>query len=102
LMEPRETALEVAASHPAFEGHFPGHPILPGVVLIAEAIAAIEAATARPAPHWTLQQAKFLAPVEPGARLTIVQAPLASGAVRFEIRDGERTVATGTLSPRLE
>ena len=99
-MEARETALEVAASHPAFQGHFPGHPILPGVVLLAEAIAAVEAATARPASRWSLDQAKFLAPVAPGARLAIVQTPLASGAVRFEIREGERTVATGTLSPR--
>lgn len=92
--------IDVPRDHPAFEGHFPGHPILPGVVLLAEAMAAIEAATSTSARDWTVDSAKFLGTVEPGARLAITHAMLPSGGVRFEIREGERLVASGALSRR--
>ena len=32
---PAATALAVARDHPAYEGHFPGNPIVPGVCTIA-------------------------------------------------------------------
>ena len=95
-----ETTLTVARDHPAFEGHFPGHPVLPGVVLLAEALAAIEAASGRKPDAWSISSAKFLAPVAPGVRLTIVHEPLASGGIRFEIRSAQGVVANGTLAPR--
>lgn len=94
------TALAVARDHPAFEGHFPGNPILPGVVLLSEALAAIAAATGR-APHeWTISSAKFFNAVEPGAALTLVHEPLGANAWRFEVRSAAGVVASGTLAPR--
>ena len=90
--------LVVPRDHPAFEGHFPGHPILPGVLLLAEAMAAIEAATSTTARDWTVENAKFVGVVEPGARLAITHAVQASGNVRFAIREGERVVASGMLA----
>lgn len=92
--------VDVPRDHPAFEGHFPGHPILPGVLLLAEALAAVEAATATSACDWTVASAKFLGVVEPGARLAVTHAVQPSGGVRFEIREGERVVASGALSRR--
>ena len=58
--------LAIAKNHPAYEGHFPGHPMLPGVVLLAEALAAIEHTVQPPANGWIVESAKFLIPVEPG------------------------------------
>lgn len=92
-----ESALTIAQDHPAFAGHFPGRPIVPAVVLLAEALAAIEAATGR-APHeWRLSGAKFLQAVGPGARLTLTHEEVRGGR-RFEIRAGESIVASGTLA----
>ena len=86
--------LPLPADHPALAGHFPGHPIYPGVVLLDAAISAIEA-------HFGssvrgLPVAKFLAPVRPGMGL-MLHAERSSGDVRFELTtvDGAR-VATGT------
>ena len=95
-----ESALHVAADHPAYAGHFPGQPILPGVVLLAEALQAIARATGRDADRWTLGSAKFLHPVTPGTPLTLTHVVAEDGGVRFEVRTAERVVASGHLSPR--
>lgn len=90
-------ALRIAADHPAFAGHFPGRPIVPAVVLLAEALAAIEEATAEPARTWSLASAKFLVPVEPGMPLTLAHQPTSTGW-RFEIRSGAQLIASGVLA----
>ena len=95
-----ESALPVAADHPAYAGHFPGRPILPGVVLLGEALDAVARATGRAVGHWSVASAKFLRPVEPGTQLTLVHEVDDAGAVRFEIRGGGRVVASGNLVPR--
>jgi 3-hydroxymyristoyl/3-hydroxydecanoyl-(acyl carrier protein) dehydratase len=95
-----ETVLTVARDHPAYEGHFPGRPILPGVVMLAEVLAAIEAATSVPAERWEIANAKFLEPVLPGAPLTLVHEATGSGRVRFEVRSANAVVASGTLARR--
>ena len=95
-----ESTLHVAADHPAFAGHFPGQPILPGVVLLAEALHAISQATGRGAERWTLASAKFLRPVTPGTALTLSHTVSESGGVRFEVRAAAIVVASGTLAPR--
>ena len=86
--------LPLPADHPALAGHFPGHPIYPGVVLLDAAIAAIEAHFASPVRG--LRVAKFLAPVRPGTAL-MLHAERGTADVRFELAtfDGVR-VATGT------
>lgn len=92
------TILHVPAHHPAFAGHFPGAPLLPGVVLLDEMLQAIRADSG-----WTIASAKFLHPVRPGETLTLEhEPPLANGAVRFTIRSAGQAVASGTLVPRTE
>ena len=88
------TPLALPADHPALAGHFPGHPIYPGVVLLDAAIGAIEAHFATTVRG--LPVAKFLAPVRPGMAL-MLHAERGTADVRFEIAtsDGVR-VATGT------
>ena len=89
--------LELPAPHPALEGHFPGEPILPGVVLLDEALHAIERACGAAGP-WRVGSVKFLGPVAERAALVLEYEHTASGSVRFTVRDGERPVATGTLA----
>ena len=93
----RSVALHIAADHPAFDGHFPGQPLLPGVSLLAEVLEALLddpalAALIGPAPR--IGAAKFLAPVRPGAQLVIALEPGPRG-VRFEVKEGERIAASG-------
>lgn len=88
----------IPADHPALPGHFPGHPIVPGVVLLDHAIAALGASLNRPLDTWRLASAKFLSPVAPGEPLDLAFEAAAGGTIRFTLRAGARDVATGVLS----
>jgi 3-hydroxyacyl-[acyl-carrier-protein] dehydratase len=95
-----ETPWPVAPDHPAFAGHFPGAPILPGVVLLDAVLLWAETVTHSVAGQ--IGNAKFLSPVRPGELLTLVLACTTPGSARFDITCGNRKVATGqlTLTPR--
>jgi len=97
----RVTTLHVPAQHPSFEGHFPGAPLLPGVVLLDEMLQALGPVVS--GGGWSISTAKFLHPVRPGETLTLEhEPPLANGTVRFTIRSAGagQAVATGTFIPR--
>jgi 3-hydroxymyristoyl/3-hydroxydecanoyl-(acyl carrier protein) dehydratase len=93
------TRLALAVPHPATEGHFPGAPILPGVVLLDEAVRVIEQALGGAAIPWRVSSVKFLSPARPQEPLQLEHERLATGGVRFTISTADRTVATGHLAP---
>jgi 3-hydroxyacyl-[acyl-carrier-protein] dehydratase len=86
----------VPVDHPAFAGHFPGRPIVPGVVLLDRMIAAVTNALGRPVVG--IGNAKFLSPVGPGAVLELSWQAGAGRSVRFDIACGGVAVATGALN----
>lgn len=86
----------VPADHPAFAGHFPGRPIVPGVVLL-DRIAQLVAADCGQRVA-AFGSAKFLSPVGPGATLEFNWSAGAGRNVRFDIGSGSTVVATGTLT----
>lgn len=87
--------LPLPSPHPSLEGHFPGEPILPGVVLLDEALHAIEAASGTRG-RWRIGSVKFLGAVSVRPTLLLEYERTASGAFRFTITDAGRPVATGT------
>jgi 3-hydroxyacyl-[acyl-carrier-protein] dehydratase len=99
-MSGMQCALEIPADHPAYAGHFPNFPVLPGAVLIDEALKIIEQTRGIDLTQWHIASAKFLAPVRPGDRLLVEHEAPAEGMIRFSIRLGSRTVASGALSQR--
>ena len=93
-----EADCRVAPSHPSLRGHFPGHPIVPAVLLLDEVIAIAErAAGSRVA---GVKDAKFtlaLRPDEAAHVLCEVDGNQVSFCVSV-LRDcAKRMVATGKL-----
>ena len=91
--------LVLPADHPSYEGHFPGTPVLPGAVLLDAVIGALEAAAGGAARTWQVTVVKFVGAVRPGEPLELEHEALETGAIRFRVTSGARTVATGMLSP---
>ncbi len=94
-----EATWKVPADHPAFAGHFPDHPIVPGVLLLDHVLLLAEQHLDRPASAWTVIQAKFLSPCGPGDELVFGLRESPGGALAFAIRCGLRDVASGKLAP---
>lgn len=74
--------LSVRADHPTAAGHFPGNPILPGALLLAEVVHLIGAEVGIDQAAYEVRAAKFLRPVRPGDQVSIEYAR--SGATGFD------------------
>lgn len=85
----------VPPDHPALPGHFPGHPIVPGVVLLDYVVEAIEA-THGALPALRLPQVKFLQPLLPGEAAR-VELEGAAPRWKFRVLRGEALLASGDV-----
>jgi len=86
----------VSADHPSLPGHFPSAPIVPGLVILDEILAALM--------KWrencrviAIPMVKFLAPLRPEEPFTIClsESQNARGEVDFCCRVQDRVIAEG-------
>ncbi len=86
----------VAAEHPCLPGHFPGRPVVPGAVLLDEAVALLETHAGRAVV--AVPAAKFVAVVGPAQEVEVCCGSVtAGGRLDFECRVAGETVARGAL-----
>jgi 3-hydroxymyristoyl/3-hydroxydecanoyl-(acyl carrier protein) dehydratase len=64
-------SFSIPQNHPSFAGHFPGNPIVPGVLLLERVMAYAQSQTNIPLEHCALLNVKFLASVAPGDELNL-------------------------------
>lgn len=90
----------VPADHPFFAGHFPGHPVVPGVALLDAVVRVVGAGSGIPLDVCDISAAKFLSPAGPGDRLEIRYTVSEDRTIRFEIRAVTRLIASGSIISR--
>jgi acyl-coenzyme A synthetase/AMP-(fatty) acid ligase len=88
----------IAADHPALAGHFPGQPVVPGVLLLDEALHAIALHYRLSPAQCELGQVKLLSPVSPGERLSLQHTLTPRGHIEFEVQTAGRVVARGSAT----
>lgn len=90
----------VGNDHPAFPGHFPGQPVLPGVALLALVMRTLDSEPelqARLGAVPQINNVKFISPVLPDTELQVQLQPQGSG-VGFAVMRGDSAVAKGLLT----
>lgn len=94
----------IPPDHPCLAGHFPGNPVVPGVVLLDRVLEAIERRSGPTGPL-RLPQAKFLQPLKPGeeARVELPDGDPSDGSLpagrwRFRVLRDDTVLATGEFA----
>jgi 3-hydroxyacyl-[acyl-carrier-protein] dehydratase len=85
----------IEASHPSLPGHFPGDPIVPGVLILQRVIKAAERLFAGAVTAVTV--AKFHARLKPDEKFRVAFEHSNADAVSFRVVRGEILIASGML-----
>ena len=86
------TRLRIVADHPALPGHFPGRPIVPGVVVLDRVVATIEREYG--ARIVALPQVKFASPLLPEQEVEL-RVEEKAGRLHFNVLREGVPVASG-------
>ena len=79
----------IAADHPSLPGHFPGTPVVPGVVVLDHVLRASELWQGHALHARALRQVKFHSPLLPGQRADL-SLELERNTLTFRVtRDGQ-------------
>ncbi|MSR23494.1 MAG: 3-hydroxylacyl-ACP dehydratase [Nitrospiraceae bacterium] len=95
-----ERIATIGMDHPSLAGHFPGRPVVPGVVMLGEIMEAVRQSVKRNIVFIGMPTAKFLSPLAPGERLVILLEQNNGYGIDFICQVGSRLVATGCLHYR--
>jgi len=93
-----EATFAISPQHPAFPGHFPAIPIVPGVVLLDEMLRIIEMAHHCPIAQCSIAWAKFRSTVGPGETLSLHYEQRPDRTIAFVIRAAGRVAADGVVA----
>lgn len=88
------------AEHPIFKGHFPGHPVLPGVVILGWMTAGAERFLGRKldGPR-RLHNVKFTLALLPGQEAEILIAPAPAGRLAARVVSAAGAHASAVIEP---
>jgi 3-hydroxyacyl-[acyl-carrier-protein] dehydratase len=88
------TTVRIAANHPSLPGHFPGRPIVPGVVVLDCVLQEAERWLQRPLSATALPNAKFTSPLLPDETAQL-QLKLEGDELRFSLSREGSAIAQG-------
>lgn len=94
-----EVARVFAHDHPALEGHFPGDPVVPGVVILEEVFTGLVEVLGD-IELVSFPRVKFLSPLRPGQPFTVCYTLTHPTEVSFTCSCAGRMVSQGRVEIR--
>jgi 3-hydroxymyristoyl/3-hydroxydecanoyl-(acyl carrier protein) dehydratase len=91
-----ETAFSISKQHSSLAGHFPGNPVVPGVVILDEVIQAIK----KQMPGFQIAGfpiVKFLSPLEADIQVRVNVIPKQESLLEFTCHAGNRKICHGQI-----
>ena len=85
----------IEATHPSLAGHFPGQPLVAGVILLQQVAAALR--RERGLSLGAVMEAKFLAPLLPAQVATLTLLDTGTGRYKFAIYRDDTLLAKGIV-----
>ncbi|HVG01458.1 MAG TPA: hypothetical protein VM842_01145 [Nitrospira sp.] len=87
----------ISPNHPSLAGHFPGNPVVPGVVILNELLEATESWL-----HWerdpvAVASVKFLRLLRPNEPFTLLLEQRSESMVSFAVLREQVRIASGTI-----
>lgn len=95
-----ERTLAISKDHPALPGHFPGHPVVPGVLVLDAVIEMLREQHGQNGQRLVvtgLPSVKLSSPLLPEELLTIRVEPEDLETAAFTCKVGNRLVASGSI-----
>ena len=95
------TRLHIPADHPTLAGHFPGNPVVPGVVILDQVLQALSDKLNKPVTLVAVNNIKFISPLLPEQVFDIVLTPKREDDMQcwtFSCQHEDRLLAKGELS----
>lgn len=94
--------VRVPEESPWFDGHFPGHPVLPGIAQLGMVADLIQEALGFPARVVEVGRVRFKQMILPGDQLQVSAEPRPGrdGAYAFRLTRQETVVCSGTMLVR--
>ncbi len=93
-----EVQRSISPNHPSLAGHFPGNPVVPGVVILSELLRATESwlqwSTSAPIAVTSVKFMRLLRPSEP---FTLLLEQRSQSTVSFAVLRERVCIASGTL-----
>ena len=97
MAEVYQSSFVVPAEHSALPGHFPGTPVVPGVVVLDHVLKAAESCRGQSLHARGLKQVKFHSPLLPDQRADVA-LDLGAGTLAFKVTRGEQPIAQGVFT----
>lgn len=88
-----EARFTIGADHPSLPGHFPGAPVVPGVVILDEVLAGLQLPAGEPV---ALPSVKFVRPLLPG-QIAIIEYKGEAAQIRFSVSHDGELLASGLV-----
>jgi len=96
MADTHQASFVVAADHPALPGHFPGTPVVPGVVVLDHVLEAAESWQRGGLHARGLKQVKFHSPLLPDQHADVF-LELGTGTLTFRVTRDDQPVAQGVF-----